>query len=161
ALARRAVGRPARMADAANAFQWMLGQKLLQVAQLALGAPAREDAVFQGSDAGRIIAAIFEPFERIDQPADGRFFPEYANDSAHDISRCDLCCRSIFIFRQCLSLLAKNAKSKPITNSYRPAAGNSRAALSLLLLFCFFAFDPAGDLLQLGAFDSQCAGLDV
>ena len=38
-----------------------LDEALFEVPQLAFGAPAREVAVFQRGDAGRIVAAVFEP----------------------------------------------------------------------------------------------------
>ena len=58
-----------------------------EVAQLAFGAPARELAAFQRGDAGGIIAAIFEPLERIDQRAGDRLAPENAHNSAHASER--------------------------------------------------------------------------
>ena len=52
ALGRPAVGRPARVADAGAALQRLGDQACLEVAQLALGAPAFEVAVLDGRDAG-------------------------------------------------------------------------------------------------------------
>ena len=83
ALGRRAVGRPAGVADAGVAGERLLGELGLQVAQLALGAPARQVAVFQRRHAGQVIAAIFQPLQRIDQKRRHRFLTEDANDPAH------------------------------------------------------------------------------
>ena len=41
----------------------------LEVGQLALGAAALDVAVHQGGDARRIVAAIFQPLQRVDQQA--------------------------------------------------------------------------------------------
>jgi len=55
------------MADADRAGQRLLHQPLLELYQLALGAPAVDVAVDQGGDAGRVIAAIFQALQRVDQ----------------------------------------------------------------------------------------------
>ena len=66
-LGRRAVGRPAGVADADAAGERRAAELVLEVAELALGAAAREVAVLQRRDAGRIVAAVFQPLQRIDQ----------------------------------------------------------------------------------------------
>ena len=83
ALDRRAVRRPARVADAGVALQRLLQQARLEVAQLALGAAALEVAVLDGGDAGRVIAAILEPTQRVDEVGRDRLLPENADDAAH------------------------------------------------------------------------------
>ena len=83
ALDRLAVRGPARVADAGAALQRLVGEPQLQVLQLALGAAAIEVAVLDGGDAGRIIAAILEPPQRVDEIARHRLLPENANDAAH------------------------------------------------------------------------------
>ena len=45
----------------------LLQQAPFEVAQLALGAAALEVAVLDGGDAGRIVAAILEPAQRVDE----------------------------------------------------------------------------------------------
>ena len=67
ALGRTPVRRPARMADAGVPLQRLLQQAAFEVAQLALGAAALEVAVLDGGDAGRIIAAILEPAQGVDE----------------------------------------------------------------------------------------------
>ncbi len=87
ALAGNAVRGPTRMADAGGAAQRLRGKQGLQIAQLALGAAAGELALFERRDAGGIIAAIFEPFQRVDQRVDDRLFSQNPDDSAHGLSR--------------------------------------------------------------------------
>ncbi|MDF9863451.1 hypothetical protein M2437_002433 [Methylorubrum pseudosasae] len=74
---------PAGMADADRARKRRLGQLELQVRELALGPAAVEPAVIQGGDAGRIVAAILEPPQRLDQRVRDRLTPDDADDSAH------------------------------------------------------------------------------
>ena len=83
ALDRLAVRRPARVAEAGVALQRMVGEPQLEVLELALGAPAVEMAVLDGGDAGRIIAAIFEPPQGVDEIAGDRLRSKYADDAAH------------------------------------------------------------------------------
>ncbi len=83
ALARLAMGRPAGVADAGPALQRLLGEQAFQVAQLALGAAALDMAVLHRGDAGRVIAAIFEAPQRIDEAVGDRRFSQDSNDSAH------------------------------------------------------------------------------
>ena len=82
-LVRLAVGGPAGMADADDAHERLRAQLGLEVAQLALGAPAREPARLQGGDAGGVVAAIFEALERVDQLLRHRLVSENADDAAH------------------------------------------------------------------------------
>ena len=48
-------------------------------------AAASERALVQRGDARGVIAAVFEPLERIDQVFGDRFGPEYSDDPAHPI----------------------------------------------------------------------------
>src|SRR5690606_16207370 len=59
----------------------------LEVAQLALRAPARQPAGFQRRHAGGIISAIFEALERVHELDRHRFATKDANDSAHSKRR--------------------------------------------------------------------------
>ena len=83
ALGRRAVGRPARMADAGAAGKRLRGEPFLEVAELALGPAAGQMAVLERRDAGRIVAAIFEPLQRIDEQRRHRPRPENPDNAAH------------------------------------------------------------------------------
>src|SRR5207248_2652483 len=66
---RRAVRRPARMRDPGGAAERMLGKLTRQIVELALGPAPLKIAVVDGTDAGRIVAAIFEALEAVEQPA--------------------------------------------------------------------------------------------
>ena len=78
-----AVRRPARVADADRAAKRRRGKLRLQVPELALGAPPRELAVLERRHAGGIVAAVFEPLQRIDNRARDRPGPENPDNSTH------------------------------------------------------------------------------
>ena len=59
------------------------GELGLEVLKLALGAPALELAVLERRDARRIVAAVFEALQRIDDRARDRSRSENANNPAH------------------------------------------------------------------------------
>ena len=84
-LVRLAVRRPARVADADRAGQRRLRQLELEVAQLAFGAPALEAPVLQGGDARRVVAAVLEALQRVDDLHRHRLVSEDADDSAHGL----------------------------------------------------------------------------
>ena len=75
ALGRRAMRRPAGMADAGRAAQRRRVQHRGQVAELALGAAALDMAVDQRGDAGAVIAAIFQAPQRLQQQRRRRRLP--------------------------------------------------------------------------------------
>ena len=83
ALGGTPVRRPARMADAGVPPQRLLQQTPFEVAQLALGAAALEVAVLDGGDAGRVIAAILEPTQGVDEIRGDRLLPDNSDDAAH------------------------------------------------------------------------------
>ena len=83
ALGRRAVGGPARVADADHAVERLDAQLCREIAELALGAAARDLAALERRDAGAVIAAILEPLQRIDQARRDRFDPDDPDDAAH------------------------------------------------------------------------------
>src|SRR5215831_21329835 len=80
---RSAVGRPAGVADADRAGERLAREPCFEIAQLALGTPTRELPAFQRGHARRVIAAIFEPLERINKQARDRLPAENAYNSAH------------------------------------------------------------------------------
>ena len=80
---RRAMRRPARMADAGGAGERLRLQLGFEVDELAAGAAARQKPVLERRDAGRIIAAIFEPLQRVDDERRDRLPPQNADDPAH------------------------------------------------------------------------------
>src|SRR5215831_3132868 len=83
ALDRLAVRCPARMAKPGAPLQRLIRKPQLQVLELALGATPVQMAVLDGGDTRRIIAAIFEPAQRIHESASHRIRSEYADDAAH------------------------------------------------------------------------------
>ena len=83
ALRRLAVGRPARVADADRARQRLRAEPRLEVDQLALGAAAIDVAVDQGGDARRVVAAIFQPLQRLDQQGRDGGLADDSDDAAH------------------------------------------------------------------------------
>ena len=92
---RLAVGRPARVADADRARQRLGAEPRLEIDQLALGAAALDVAVDQGGDARRVVAAIFQPLQRLDECAHNRLPSENAHDPTHCLvpsqPRCSEC----------------------------------------------------------------------
>ena len=55
-----------------------------QIAQLARGAAHAEGLVIAiDGDAGRIVTAVFEPFQSLENDGDGLAGPNVADDSAH------------------------------------------------------------------------------
>ena len=60
-------------------------QPLFEVFQFALGTAAHNVVAFQRGDASGIIAAIFQPFERIHQLLRDRAASENADNAAHAV----------------------------------------------------------------------------
>ena len=82
-LGRRAMGRPAGVADAGHAGERLGLERALEIGELALGAAAVDPAPDQGRDAGAVVAAVLEPPERIEQQRRGRLAAEDTDDAAH------------------------------------------------------------------------------
>ena len=64
---RPAVRGPARVADPVFAFERIAGDDLFEPRQLAGAAPQLDAAVADDGDAGRVVAAILEPAQAVDQ----------------------------------------------------------------------------------------------
>ena len=82
-LGRPAMGRPAGMADPGVTVERFGLQPLFQILEFAFGAAARQMVAFQRGDACGIIAAIFQPFERIHQLLRDRSASQNADNAAH------------------------------------------------------------------------------
>jgi hypothetical protein len=82
-----AVGRPAGVADADGAGQRRLNQLQLQVDELALRPPPLQPPRFQGGDAGRIVAAVFQPLQRVHHLAGDRVLAQDPDNAAHGMIR--------------------------------------------------------------------------
>src|SRR6185437_8987982 len=121
-LARHAMRRPAGMADADPALDRLLGETRLEPRELALGAAALDMAIDQRRDAGRIIAAIFEPPEPLDEQRRHLLTPDDANDAAHQpLLRFALAARvSCFCCRHCAA--------RPAFTTWRPRPSASASA---------------------------------
>ena len=83
-LVRHAVRRPARVGDAEVAGSRMRGQGVRELRHLAHGAQARDrGAAVQDGDAGRVIAAVFEAPQALDQDRDDVPVSNRSDDAAH------------------------------------------------------------------------------
>ncbi len=80
---RLAMGGPAGVADAGMARQRLGPEPRFEIFQFALGAPPRQVVAFERCDARGIVAAIFQPLERIDQLLRDRAPPQDADNAAH------------------------------------------------------------------------------
>ena len=83
ALRRRAMRCPACVPDADVTFQWLGTQPLVEVDKFALGAPPGQHPALKRCDAGRIVAAIFKPLQRIDEERSNRLKADNPNNPAH------------------------------------------------------------------------------
>ncbi len=82
-LGRLAMGGPARVSNAEMTTERRRLQFCFQVFQLALGAAALQMRALQRRNTGRIVAAIFEALERIDQLIGNRPYPKNPDNAAH------------------------------------------------------------------------------
>ena len=83
---RNAVRRPARVADADEPTQRVGVQQPLQIDQLTFGPAAAEHARVKRRNARGIIAAIFEPLQRIDNQRSHGRVANNSDNSAHRVS---------------------------------------------------------------------------
>jgi hypothetical protein len=75
--------RPAGVRDPGCAVE-RIGRKLTrEIVELALGAAANQRAIVDRTDAGGIIAAIFEPLEAVEQPLRDIAVADNSNYTAH------------------------------------------------------------------------------
>src|SRR5258708_2984774 len=85
-LRRPAMRGPARMANAECAVERLETNDFFQITQLAFGAAYLQSAVIAvagHSDAGRIISAVFESPQPVDNDRDYALFANISYDSAH------------------------------------------------------------------------------
>src|SRR6056297_490086 len=78
-----AMGGPSCVADAGLARQRFMHQEIRQVHQLADRAPPVQPAVIQRGDPGAVIAAIFQPSQRLNQCRRNFMRPEDPYNTAH------------------------------------------------------------------------------
>ena len=82
-VGRLAVRGPAGMADAGRAARRLLAEALLQIGELALGAHDREALLPQDREARRIIAAVLELAQTLDEQVRAILVADVPNDAAH------------------------------------------------------------------------------
>ena len=83
-LSRATVGSPAGVADAVGAVERIETDHLFQVAQLALGAAHLQAVTIAGDgDSSRVVAAVFQPAQAIDDDGNDLFLTYIANNAAH------------------------------------------------------------------------------
>ena len=85
-LGGRAMGGPAGMPDACLARQRLMHQPVGEVDQLAHRAAAVEVTVLQRRDARAVIAAIFQPLERLKDQGGDLMAAQNADDTAHGLT---------------------------------------------------------------------------
>ena len=78
-----AVGGPTGVTNAAKPVQRFQLEAGVKIFQLALGTAARDDAMFERGNTGRIISAIFQALESLDDLTRNRLTPENTNNAAH------------------------------------------------------------------------------
>ncbi len=86
-LGRRAVRRPARMGQAGHRLHPLLFRELRQVRDAPGRAQPLEVPVADERDAGRIVAAVFELADALDQEIDHVMPGSRADDAAHKFSK--------------------------------------------------------------------------
>jgi hypothetical protein len=84
-LGRLAMGGPAGVPDARMACERQRLQPRFEILQFAFGAPPLDMGAFQRRHAGRVVTAIFETFERIDQLIGDRSKPKNSDNAAHAV----------------------------------------------------------------------------
>src|SRR5690606_4444279 len=86
-LRRTAVGRPARVADAELTVDRLAAQHFLELRQLAGAAADVHGAVAYDRDAGRVVAAILQPPQALDEDGNERLVTQVSDDAAHESAR--------------------------------------------------------------------------
>ena len=83
---RGAMGGPAGMADACSAEQRLGRQPRLEIAELARCTAASDLAGLERRHTRRVVAAVLEPLQRLDDMKSDRFLAEYADDATHAVT---------------------------------------------------------------------------
>ena len=82
-FSRASMRRPSGVADPILTVDWVRRDDLFETIEFSGAAPNLNVAVFNESNPGRIVAAIFQSFETVDQNLNNRLGPEIANNAAH------------------------------------------------------------------------------
>ena len=98
-LGRGPMRRPAGVGNACISGQGVILQSRREIDQLALSPATVEIAAMNGTDSGRIIAPVFQPFQPAQQAVRHRITTQNADDSTHKPIRlnmlCDCPCHSL------------------------------------------------------------------
>ena len=78
-----AVGRPARVAEPRRGGRGAVAGRELQVLEVADGARVLEPVVLEQGDPGRVVAAVLEALEAVEQQVLALTRPYVSDDSAH------------------------------------------------------------------------------
>ena len=134
-LGRLAVRRPAGMADADGALDRIEVESAGEVGELAFGAAALDAAIDKSGDAGRIIAAVFEAAQPLDQAWRHCLFGDDADNAAHQVfpfpfnlSRCNRARISVARpgLTACCPRASVNASARHVRGDHT-AGGDDRA----------------------------------
>ena len=85
-LGRPSVRRPARVADAVLAVHGVHRDRLLQPRELARASSKLDRAVADDRNARRIVAAVLQPPQPVDQDRHDLLVPDVSDDAAHSVS---------------------------------------------------------------------------
>jgi len=85
-LGRSAVGGPARVPDSHQPVRALDGQQFLQCGELAPAAHQPRALAIGHRDAGRVITAILQSAQPVDENGSGFTLSDVTNDSAHSLS---------------------------------------------------------------------------
>src|SRR5579883_3332096 len=129
-LVRDAMRRPARMADADRALHRLLLEAGDEVVELALGAAALDLAVDQRRDPRRLIAAVFETAQPVDEERRHLALADDSDDAAHQ--PCPLFC--LASLAAVFSLRIAAARPGFSTCRPRPSARASAATSRVMAL---------------------------
>src|SRR5579863_2553458 len=122
AFGRLPVRRPAGVTDADRALHRLALQPGREICQLALGPPPLDAAVDQGRDPGRIIAAVFQAPQPLDQLGRDRFPRNNPDDAAH---------QPFFLCNRARSSLARPGLSTWRARAIVSASGGTSAVTTL------------------------------
>src|SRR5690349_19050003 len=120
-----AVGGPAGVADAVGAIQRLQPDGLFQIAQLALSAADLQAlAVARHRDARRVVAAVLQPLQTIQNYRDDPLFPHVPHYAAHIRTPCR--------GDACYSRVKRNSSMTGLVKTSRAIRATSASACSRL-----------------------------
>ena len=109
---RRAMRGPARVTDADDAIERIVGEKTVEIDQLSFGPPSLDRTAIERGNAGTVIAAILKPLQRLQNGWCDGFRSDNADDAAHDYSPDE----TLLIF----TCAARNVTAQPLFSNCLP-----------------------------------------